>query len=130
EMAKLILRRDFSEAEVIRQFADVVGNIENLRMLLLMTYADMKAVNNEVVTPWKEDLLWQLYVETYNHLTLGLADDQYTQQPALESDISEIAKLLPSNVSPQDVRDFLDGFPRQYLKSTPKKQIAEHFLLS
>ena len=130
EMSKIILRRDFSDQEVIRQFADIVGNIENLRMLCLMTYADMKAVNNEVVTPWKEDLLWQLYVETYNHLTLGLADDQYTQQPALESDIAEIATLLPKNISSQDVRDFLDGFPRQYLKNTPKKQIADHFLLS
>ncbi len=130
EMSKIILRRDFSDQDVVRQFADVVGNIEDLRMLCLMTYADMKAVNNEVVTPWKEDLLWQLYVETYNQLTLGLADDQYTQQPALESDITEIAKLLPRNISAQDVRDFLDGFPRQYLKNTPKKQIADHFLLS
>jgi [protein-PII] uridylyltransferase len=130
EMSKIILRRDFSDEAVIRQFADLVGNIENLRMLCLMTYADMKAVNNEVVTPWKEDLLWQLYVETYNQLTLGLADDQYTQQPALETDISEISKLLPRKIQPQEVRDFLDGFPRQYLKNTPKKQIADHFLLS
>src|SRR5262249_52955760 len=53
EMSKIILRRDFSDHEVVRQFADLVGNIENLRMLCLMTYADMKAVNNEVVTPWK-----------------------------------------------------------------------------
>src|SRR6185295_15281096 len=77
EMSKIILRRDFSDEHVIQQFADMVGNIENLRMLCLLTYADMKAVNAEVVTPWKEDLLFQLYVETYNLLTLGLADDQY-----------------------------------------------------
>jgi len=130
EMSKIILRRDFSDEDVVRQFADVVGNIENLRMLCLLTYADMKAVNSEVVTPWKEDLLFQLYVETYNHLTLGLADDQYTQQPALESDIEEIAKQLPPDISPQAVREFFDGFPRQYLKNTPKKQIADHFMLS
>ena len=130
EMSKIILRRDFSDQEVVRQFADIVGNIEDLRMLCLMTYADMKAVNNEVVTPWKEDLLWQLYVETYNHLTLGMADDQYTQQPALENDIAEVANLLPPNTSLQNLRDFLDGFPRKYLKNTPKKQIADHFLLS
>src|SRR5262249_58207015 len=90
EMSKIILRRDFSDEDVVRQFADLVGTIENLRVLCLMTYADMKAENNEVVTPWKEDLLWQLYVETCNHLTLGLADDQYTQHPALESATSEI----------------------------------------
>src|SRR5947208_2000879 len=88
-MHEVGLLGDFSDDDVIQQFADMVGNIENLRMLCLLTYADMKAVNNEVVTPWKEDLLWQLYVETYNHLMLGLADDQYTQQPALERDIEE-----------------------------------------
>src|SRR5581483_1756135 len=130
EMSKIILRRDFSDPQVIRQFADMVGNAENLRMLCLLTYADMKAVNNEVVTPWKEDLLWQLYVETYNRLTLGLADDQYSQQQELESDIQAITSLLPADLPPQQIRDFLDGFPRQYLRTTPKKQIADHFLLS
>jgi [protein-PII] uridylyltransferase len=38
--------------------------------------------------------------------------------------------LLPPAIAPQQIRDFLDGFPRQYLKTTPKKQIADHFLLS
>jgi [protein-PII] uridylyltransferase len=130
EMSKVILRRDISDEAVIDQFADLVGNLENLRMLTLLTYADVKAVNNEVLTPWKEDLLWQLYVETHNRFTLGLADDQYTQQPALEDDIAAITTLLPQGTSPQEVRDFLDGFPRRYLKSTPKNEIAEHFNLS
>ena len=130
EMSKIILRRDFSDENVIQQFADMVGTPDNLRMLCLLTYADMKAVNNEVVTPWKEDLLWQLYVETYNRLTLGLADDQYTQQQELESDIQAITSLLPEGTPSQHIRDFLDGFPRQYLRTTPKKQIADHFLLS
>jgi len=130
EMSKIILRRDFSDEHVIQQFADMVGTPDNLRMLCLLTYADMKAVNNEVVTPWKEDLLWQLYVETYNRLTLGLADDQYTQQRELETEIQAIISLLPEGTPSQQIRDFLDGFPRQYLKTTPKKQIADHFLLS
>jgi [protein-PII] uridylyltransferase len=130
EMSKIILRRDFSDEHVIQQFADMVSTPDNLRMLCLLTYADMKAVNNEVVTPWKEDLLWQLYVETYNRLTLGLADDQYTQQQELESDIQAITSLLPPDLPPQQIRNFLDGFPRQYLRTTPRKQIADHFLLS
>jgi [protein-PII] uridylyltransferase len=130
EMSKIILRRDFSDESVIQQFADLVGNVDNLRMLVLVTYADIKAVNNEVLTPWKEDLLWQLYVETYNLLTLGLADDRYEQQPAMEADIQAVLDLLPRKTTAQDVRDFLDGFPRQYLRITPKSDIAEHFTLS
>ena len=70
-MSKIILKRDFSDESVIIQFADLVGSVDDLRMLCLLTYADIKAVNNEVMTPWKEDLLWQLYVETYNRLMLG-----------------------------------------------------------
>ena len=130
EMSKIILKRDFSDETVIGQFADLVGNVDNLRMLCLLTYADIKAVNNEVLTPWKEDLLWQLYVETYNYLTMGFAEDRYERQPALESDIADILKLLPRGTKPEEVRDFLNGFPRRYLKITPKSQIAEHFQLS
>ncbi|HEX4998075.1 MAG TPA: HD domain-containing protein [Terriglobia bacterium] len=130
EMSKIIMRRDFSDENVIRQFSELVGDVDNLRMLTLVTYADVKAVNNEVLTPWKEDLLWQLYVETYSYLTVGFAEDRYDQQPALENDIAGILESLPGKTPSQDVRDFLDGFPRQYLRSTPKTQIAEHFLLS
>jgi [protein-PII] uridylyltransferase len=130
EMSKIILRRDFSDENVIRQFSELVGDVDNLRMLCLVTYADVKAVNNEVLTPWKEDLLWQLYVETYSYLTIGFAEDRYDQQPALEDDIAEILRSLPRKTAPQDVRDFLNGFPRQYLRNTPKAHIAEHFLLS
>ena len=130
EMSKIILKRDFSDESVIIHFADLVGTVDDLRMLCLLTYADIKAVNNEVLTPWKEDLLWQLYVETYNRLMLGLADDRYDQQPSLENDILSVLKELPKKTNAQDVREFLDGVPRQYLKNTPKNQIAEHFLLS
>ncbi|HLQ76143.1 MAG TPA: HD domain-containing protein, partial [Terriglobia bacterium] len=130
EMSKIVLKRDFSDESVIIQFADLVGSVDDLRMLCLLTYADIKAVNNEVLTPWKEDLLWQLYVETYNRLMLGLADDRYDQQPSLESDIESVLKELPRKTNAQDVREFLDGVPRQYLKNTPKNQIAEHFVLS
>src|SRR5439155_10802597 len=62
--------------------------------------------------------------------TLGLADDQFPQQQELESDIQAITNLLPKGTRSQQSGDFLAGFPRQYLRTTAKKQIADHFLLS
>ena len=44
-------------------------------MLCLLTLADVEAVSPETLTPWKEELLWRLYVDTYNHLTLGYGDE-------------------------------------------------------
>ena len=36
----------------------------------------------DTLTPWKEDLLWRLYVDAYNHLTLGYADELIQKDPA------------------------------------------------
>ena len=44
-------------------------------MLCLMTLADIEAVSPETLTPWKEELLWRLYVDTYNHLTQRYGDE-------------------------------------------------------
>ena len=50
----------------------LVGIEERLKMLCLLTLADVEAVSPETLTPWREELLWRLYVDTYNHLTLEL----------------------------------------------------------
>ncbi len=44
-------------------------------MLCLLTLADVEAVSRETLTPWKEELLWRLYVDTYNHLTVAYGDE-------------------------------------------------------
>jgi [protein-PII] uridylyltransferase len=37
-----------------------------------MTYADIKAVNPEALTPWKTENIWQLYIESANYLNLSM----------------------------------------------------------
>ena len=67
-------------------------------MLCLMTLADVGAVSPDVLTPWKEDLLWRLYVHTYNRLTLGYADEllQKDLRGSRWSDSSSIWARLPT----------------------------------
>ena len=127
EMSKIIMRRDLTDPNVIAQFAELVGTPEDLRMLCLLTYADMKAVSPEVLTSWKEDLLWQLYVATYYHLLHGFADDRYVGEEDIEGEINGILRFVAFRVGVDDLRNFLDGVPRQYLRATPKDQIARHF---
>src|SRR5580704_6636323 len=55
------LRRDIFNAEN-------VGTPERLKMLCLLTYADIKAVNPEALTPWKAENIWQLYIAAANYL--------------------------------------------------------------
>jgi len=58
------LRRDIFDAETVRAFSAIVGSPEMLRMLALMTYADVKAVHTDSLTPWKAENLWRLYIAT------------------------------------------------------------------
>ena len=37
-------------------------------MLTLMTFADIKAVNPDALTPWKAENLWQFYMSTANFM--------------------------------------------------------------
>ena len=59
----------------------LVGTEERLKMLCLMTLADVEAVSPDTLTPWKEELLWRLYVDTYNQLTLGYGDELHRPGP-------------------------------------------------
>ena len=82
QMSQVAFRRDVDDPHVVGQFADLVGTEEHLKMLCLMTLADVGAVSPDTLTPWKEDLLWRLYVDTYNRLTLGYADELLQKDPA------------------------------------------------
>ena len=43
-----------------------MGTPERLKLLCLLTYADIKAVNPEALTPWKAENVWQLYIAASN----------------------------------------------------------------
>ena len=67
KMSVTAFRRDTEDPEIVRQFAELVGVEDRLKMLCIMTLADVEAVSRETLTPWKEEMLWRLYVDTYNH---------------------------------------------------------------
>lgn len=131
EMSNTFQRRDITDDSVVKRFAEFVGTQENLRMLCLVTYADIKAVSPEALTPWKEDVLWQLYVETEAQLTRDFADERWDthQDKSLARDVAELLGNADDSLSSR-VEAFLDGFPRRYLKFTTKRDIAEHFRLA
>ena len=74
-MSLVAFRRDTEDPDIVKQFAALVGTEERLKMLCLMTLVDVEAVSPETLTPWKEELLWRLYVDTYNHLTQRYGDE-------------------------------------------------------
>jgi [protein-PII] uridylyltransferase len=123
KMSLVAFRRDTEDPEVVRQFAGLVGVEERLKMLCLMTLADVEAVSRETLTPWKEELLWRLYVDAYNFLTLAYGDEVIGPDVSVQTDL--IAGR-PSDLSADQIAQFLEGLPRRYLQMFAPEAVYRH----
>ncbi len=63
-MSNIAQSRDISDPKTIRDFADIVQSPERLKLLLLLTVADIRAVGPGTWNGWKGQLLRTLYYET------------------------------------------------------------------
>jgi [protein-PII] uridylyltransferase len=70
-MSKVAQGRDLNDRKTILDFAAVVQQLERLRLLLVLTVCDIKAVGPGVWNGWKGQLLRTLYWETETVLTGG-----------------------------------------------------------
>jgi [protein-PII] uridylyltransferase len=121
------MRRDIFDPENVRTFAAKIGTPERLRMLCLMTYADIRAVNPDALTPWKAENLWRLYVAANNQLNRGV-DDDVIHASAENAQVHKLQALIPNRA--RQLQAFLEGLPRRYLLSHTTDQIAVHFDMS
>jgi len=126
EMSSTLQRRDIFDPETVRAFASKIEASERLKMLALMTYADIKSVNPEALTPWKTELLWRLYASAANYLARS-ADAERLQRTVAASPAERILPLLPPSLAQAEVARFLEGFPRRYLAAHPPQEVTLHF---
>ena len=68
DMIHTAQRRDLDDPKVIERFAELVQDEQHLKMLYLLTFADMRAVSVEIWNQWNAILLWQLYTRTLEFL--------------------------------------------------------------
>ena len=122
------LRRDIFDHENVRAFGEKIGSPMLLKMLTLMTFADIKAVNPEALTPWKAENLWQFYMATANFLDRSVDEERYHAaiDPTL---LNRIRSMVPVSQS-EELKQFLEGLPQRYLQTRLPEYIRNHFLLA
>ena len=129
EMSVSFQHRDIFDPGTVRRLMEIVGSHDRLRMLTLLTYADIKSVNPEALTPWKAEMLWTLYVATSNALARTLDSDRIPA--AIESVLDKPgAAFFEESDLPRGVEAFLEGFPRRYLRVHSPEEIVEHCRLA
>ena len=121
-MARFIRVRDLERAETIEEFAGIVGTTDRLSLLTLLTYADVKAVAEEVWTPAMDTFLKQLYDRTLARLE--------SARPAT-GDLAAyrrrlVRRLNEGPIDEEAVERFVRSMPADYLAGTPVELIADH----
>ena len=87
EMSDVAQKRDISDPRTIAQFAKLVGTVERLRLLLVLTVSDIRAVGPSVWNDWKGQLLRDLYRLTEATLHGGRSDEE-----SVRAHLSELAE--------------------------------------
>jgi len=117
-MAHLAFRRDADDDSLVVPFARRVGSPEILRMMSLLTAADVAAVGPGTWTRWKEDVLAGLHYRTLAYLDSdapGRADGRRREA------ISDAARNLAVD---DGTRDLLERLPRSALAGMESERVV------
>ncbi len=129
KMAHISQRRDLHDMKMISQFAELMGMSENLRMLYLLTFADLKAVGPDVWSEWKGQLLQELYEKTFDVLEKKDFFQEIRSEKARNRKRKVRAALLGDYPESQ-INKALNSLSSRYLMSYRSRQIIPHLRLA
>ncbi|MBT4484119.1 MAG: [protein-PII] uridylyltransferase [Candidatus Latescibacteria bacterium] len=122
-MTHISQRRDMDDRDTICDFIERVGSTGRLRMLTLLTFADLMALSDEVLTEWKKALLLDLYKKGMMLIERGFEEHiDAMRKHSIDSIVEASDRHLPGDV----VRKHLNLLPDQYIRVTDHASIRAH----
>jgi len=122
-MSATSFKRDIDDPQTIRDFVERVQSPERLKLLLVLTVVDIRAVGPNVWNNWKATLLRELYHRAFDLMVGGLVEEGQMQRVSHAQEA--VVKLLP-DFSREDIESFLaKGHPFYWLSFEPET-MARH----
>jgi [protein-PII] uridylyltransferase len=126
-MSSVAQSRDLSDRRTIENFAAVVQSMERMKLLTILTTADIKAVGPGVWNGWKAQLLRTLYYETEPVLTGGFSEVNRAQRVAMAQE--EFKSALTGWPAARIDAYIARHYPAYWLKVDLPHQVAHaHFV--
>jgi len=114
DLSSIMSSRDLYDGSTAKILADRVGTVERLKLLTMLTYADISAVNPQAMTPWRLEQLWRVYVMAHEEFTRELETERIHHQTGV----------------PPERAYFLEGLPTRYLRTHSQAEIDGHYALA
>jgi [protein-PII] uridylyltransferase len=117
-LSTIAFKRDIDDPKTILDLADTIQSPERLRLLLVLTVADMRAVSAKVWNGWKATLLRELYARVAEVLAGGLST---TERDVRVQRAKHAAAALLADWSKQEIEHFTSlGYPGYWLSFDPE----------
>ncbi len=126
--AHISQRRDLNDEKMIAQFARQMETSENLKMLYLLTVADVRAVGSDVWTTWKASLFQELFEKAFGILDRGGFQLEASSE-RVSSVIKKVTAFLDGEFQAEKVRHELKAMPVRLLLSNSAQFVAEQVRL-
>jgi [protein-PII] uridylyltransferase len=126
-MSQVAQKGDVNDDRTVNDFARLVGSIDRLKALYLLTFADMRAVAPSVYNNWRDRLLSDLYMKTLKLLEQG---DREAVDPARRLALVKNAvreQLTHTSAPAGEINSFLELMPERYFLTVPETDISSHF---
>jgi [protein-PII] uridylyltransferase len=117
-LSQTAFSRDIDDPKTILDLADTIQSPERLRLLLILTVSDIRAVSPKVWNGWKATLLRELYARVAEVLEGGLST---TERDARISRVKEVVGGLLTDWPAAARDEFLSlGYPSYWLGFDPE----------
>jgi [protein-PII] uridylyltransferase len=122
-MSNTAQSRDLADPRTIGDFAHLVQSMERLKLLLVLTVCDIRAVGPGVWTGWKGELLRTLYYETEVILAGGhSAIDRAKRVERAQTALADRLTLWPQD----EIEDYIERHYPAYWLRVPLEQKVKH----
>ncbi len=127
DMSRVAFKRDVQDPKTILDFAETVQDLERLRLLLILTVADIRAVGPGRWNGWKGQLLRELYHRTEEALSGGMSGEGAKQR--VEAAKFALRESLTDWPEAEIERHLTRGYDSYWLGAEPAVHVRDAELM-
>jgi len=128
-LANISQRRDLNDEKTAVQVAQIVADLERLKLLFLLTVADSLATGPIASSDWKIMLLIELFFKVRRILQSGtLVSPDATR--AVDENKAALSRSLVGAFSAKEIADLMDQVSTRYFLNVPLEDMVEHFRMA
>jgi [protein-PII] uridylyltransferase len=124
-LMKTATRRDLNDEKVVVQTARIIGTVDRLKMLYLLTWADSRATGPRAWNEWTENLVQELFFKILHAIEQGeLATPDASRR--IHQTQQKVRRALAGQMGPSDLDALFETLPPRYVLDTDAREMTRH----